>query len=202
MLMSKISAVRKAFILFLSLSLILSVPSDAVFAAENSSAAASSALMPSVEETEFFEGAQMLTGTSFDISDEAPAEPSAYTSKKLKTGRSGGSGYSLYDLGGNEYGYNSLSDDQRLLFDAIGDHLEGFIDSDLYKTDLTAETGRLEVRTDLLSKNDLSDDEIAETMCRFVYSNPQYYWIGLSYSYASDNSSVAAVVNIDPCFYS
>ena len=196
-----LSAIRKAFLLIFCLTIILSVPSDIVHAAENRPVDSSVITMPSIEETEFLEGAHILTGSSFDISDNPPVEPSNYASKKLKSGRSGGLGYSLYELGGNEYGYYSLSDNQMLLFDAIGEYLEGFIDSELYKTDLTSKTGRLEVRIDYLSKYDLSDDDIAETMCRFVYSNPQYYWIGLSYSYASDEDYVAAVINVDPYYY-
>ncbi len=196
-----ISAIRRAFLFIISLTLILSVPSEAVFAADTVSADSSAAVMRSAEETEFFEGAQILSGTSFDISDETPADPSSYISKKLKTVRSGGSGYSLYDLGGNEYGYNSLSDNQRLLFDSIGERLEAFIDSDSYKTDLTAETARIETRVEYLTQNDLTDDELAETICRFVYSNPQYYWIGLNYSFASNAESVAAVINVDPYYY-
>ena len=203
MLKVKLSAIRRAFILIISLTIIFSFPMHtvSVSAAETGSADAS-AVMQQVEETEFFEGAQILKGTSFDISDETPAEPSSYISKKLKTGRSGGSGYNLYDLGGNEYGYNSLTDNEKLLFDAIGERLEAFIDSDSYKTDLTAETARLETRVEFLSKSDLSDDELAETMCRFVYSNPQYYWIGYNYSFASNDESVAAVINVDPYYYS
>ncbi|MBO7633431.1 MAG: hypothetical protein J6S72_03505 [Lachnospiraceae bacterium] len=145
------------------------------------------AAMRAEGEEEFFEGALMLEGTSFELPDDTPAEAPAYTAKKLKKARSGGSGYSLYDLGGNEYGYNSLSDNQKILFDAIGERIEAFIDSADYKTDLTAETARLETRVDGLTQNDLTDDELAETLCRFVYSNPQYYWIGINNAFASND---------------
>ncbi len=194
----------RRFILFMiSLALFLSSPAAGAFAAEKDAPGdLCSVAVQTEKETEFFEGALQLEGTPFSVSDEDPDSVPAFTTRTRKTAKSGGVQYSLYELGGNEYGYNSLSDYQMLLFDAIGEYLEGFIDSELYKTDLNAETGRLEVRIDYLSKNDLSDDDIAETMCRFVYSNPQYYWIGLSYSYASDENSVAAVVNIDPYYYS
>jgi hypothetical protein len=202
MLKIKHPALNKALSFLIVLAVFCTVPSYAVSAAESKPADTYAAAMPAEGEEEFFEGAQMLEGTSFELPDDTPAEAPVYTAKKLKKARSGGSGYSLYDLGGNEYGYNSLSDNQKLLFDAIGERLEAFIDSADYRTDLTEETARLETRVEYLTQNDLTDDELAETLCRFVYSNPQYYWIGINYAFASNDSCVSAVTYVDPYYYS
>ncbi|MCR5768571.1 MAG: hypothetical protein K6G45_08790 [Lachnospiraceae bacterium] len=114
----------------------------------------------------------------------------------------GTQGYILTELGGNEYGYNSLSDSEKRLFDAIGEYIENFIASDIYGQDLDKDSASLEVIYELDGQDDLTKEDIAKVITRFVYSNPQYYWIGLEYSYALANGRAEAVLTVDPYYYS
>ncbi len=156
-------------------------------------------------ESELPEGAFILERAPISAPEDS-SDTSVYdaslTTGTLRSLKSGSSLYSLSELGGNEFIYNSLSDNQKLLFDAMGERIEAFIDSDIYKTDLNSTSSQIETRTDCLTKSDLSDKEIAETICRFVYANPQYYWIGTVYSFAGRDSYVHTIIYVDPCFYS
>ncbi len=110
--------------------------------------------------------------------------------------------YVLAELGGNEYGYNSLDEYEKRLFDAIGGYFEDFIASDTYKQDLDGTSSLLDIIFDLDGQEGFTRADIAKVINRFVYSNPQYYWIGSEYSYALTNSRAEAVFSVDPYYYS
>ena len=185
---------------------LIMAPSYSAYASANASADISDTVtVQSGKETDFFEGALKLEGTVLDISDDLPGNTdtsdTSLKSGKLRSVRNGAAHYSLTELGGNEYGYNLLSDSEKRLFDAIGEQVEAFIAGSSYKDDLNSESARITVNLDA-SQNEFSENDLANTICRFVYCNPQYYWIGLSYSYGLRTDSVAAVINVDPYYYS
>ena len=115
--------------------------------------------------------------------------------------KSGSSGYSLKELGGNEYGYESLTDAEKMIFDAIGNELEDFIASDRYKSDLNESNSKIEIYCEISSGDEITAEDIAKVICRFVYSNPRYYWIGQQYWFGLEGDQASAAICVDPYYY-
>ncbi|MCR5330765.1 MAG: hypothetical protein K6E62_06215 [Lachnospiraceae bacterium] len=120
----------------------------------------------------------------------------------LRTVKNGGySGYFLTELGGNEYAYNSLNDSQKRLFDAMGDRMEMFIHSDDYREDLDKNSAFVQTDYDLEPQDELTEEDIVRVIHTFIYANPQYYWVGLNYSYGLAGGNARTVLSVDPYYY-
>ncbi len=104
--------------------------------------------------------------------------------------------------GANEYGYNSLNDTEKEVFNFIGETLEAFIDSDIYTDDLDRESAELLVEYTLTNGESITEDDLCKTASRFLYSNPKYYWLERNYSYELSGNRIKVTFRVAPYYYS
>ena len=102
----------------------------------------------------------------------------------------------------NEYGYSSLDDTGKKLFDLLGEEIESFIISERYKTDLDAETADIILEFTLEEGESLSKKELNTAVTRFIYSNPGFYWLKNGYTYGYIGNQYKISLKVDPYYYS
>lgn len=113
-----------------------------------------------------------------------------------------GSLYSTEKAGANAYAYETLNDTQKEVFNCIGEKLEEFIASSSYTTELNAETSNIVISYTLSENDSLSEDEFTNTVYRFGYANPKYYWLDGNYSYGVHGKNYLLTFKVNPYYYS
>ncbi|MBR4342748.1 MAG: hypothetical protein IKP88_08585 [Lachnospiraceae bacterium] len=102
----------------------------------------------------------------------------------------------------NEYGYTSLNDTEKKVFNLLGDKLEDFIQSELYLTDLDSENAKLKIEFTMDQGESITVKDLNKIVIRFIYSNPKYYWLENGFSYGtSGNNKFLVMFRVHPYYY-
>ncbi|MCR5323406.1 MAG: hypothetical protein K6E85_09075 [Lachnospiraceae bacterium] len=92
--------------------------------------------------------------------------------------------YTSASDGSGSYGYKSLSDKQKAVYDKLKTVVNDFIKSDAYKQDLTLDTSGIVSVTTPSDGASYTTDDMHKARTAFLYDNPQYFFLSSTYSYS------------------